>query len=94
LGAAGGASGAAGAAGAGSPPAKAMAGSGLGTVMVWEQAGHSISDPAPLTSTASSCSQLGQLKVMSIKDRFRADYGLSMTAPSAKIERNLFLNSN
>ena len=62
----------------------AIAGSGEGTVMVWEQAGHSISDPAPLTSTASSCSQLGQLNVMSINDRFRAVYGVSITARPQK----------
>jgi hypothetical protein len=37
-----------------------------GMVMVSPQDGHSMSEPAPELSTASSCSQLGQLKTMSI----------------------------
>src|SRR5689334_22001267 len=36
--------------------------------MVSSQDGHSISEPAPAASTSSSCSQLGQLKMMSIKE--------------------------
>src|SRR5271166_1123867 len=46
---------------AGSAPAGAA-----GTVMVSWQVGHSSLLPAPLLSTASSCSQLGQLKTISI----------------------------
>jgi hypothetical protein len=37
-----------------------------GMVMVSWHDGHSISEPAPELSTASSCSQLGQSKTMSI----------------------------
>src|ERR1039457_3140310 len=37
-----------------------------GMVMVSPQEGHSICEPAPVWSTASSCSQFGQLKTMSI----------------------------
>jgi hypothetical protein len=39
-------------------------------VMVSPQDGHSISEPAPLLSTASSWPQLGQSKTMSIKKAF------------------------
>jgi hypothetical protein len=37
-----------------------------GIVIFWPQDGHWISEPAPLLSMAISCSQWGQLKMMSI----------------------------
>src|SRR5260221_1939188 len=44
-----------------------------GMVMVSPQEGHSISVPAPALSTASSCSQLGQSKTISISAIFGCD---------------------
>src|SRR5271169_6065710 len=43
-----------------------LAGGGAGTVMVSPHDGQAMSVPTPAPSTASSCSQLGQLKTMSI----------------------------
>src|SRR4051812_35098672 len=40
---------------------------GSGMVIFSSHEGHSISEPAPAASTSSSCSQFGQLKIMSIK---------------------------
>jgi len=39
---------------------------GQTSLMVWPQEGHSILEPAPVSSTSNSCSQFGHLNRMSI----------------------------
>src|ERR1043166_9204684 len=48
------------------PTVRVPAVPGWGISMVSSQEGQSIFEPAPALSTSSSCSQLGQLKMMSI----------------------------